>query len=131
MSRESVVLVQSSDVARRVRAARAYAGLSVRELADAIGIGVQTIKRIEAGARAPRTMEVWAIAEVCGLPNEWFEMDVEGLANHAAAAADLLERVDRRLARIELQLGISPLNGNGSRGEGNRTPDLRLERPAS
>lgn len=131
MSSESMVLVQAGDVARRVRAARAYAGLSVRELADSIGIGVQTIKRIEAGSRAPRTMEIWAIAEVCGLPNEWFELDVEALARYAADASSLLARVEQRLARIEAQLGITTTNGTRSRGEGNRTPDLRLERPAS
>jgi transcriptional regulator with XRE-family HTH domain len=114
MSGELPVLVQADDVARRVRAARAYAGLSVRELADAIGIGLQTIKRIEAGSRAPRTMEVWAIAEVCGLPREWFEVDFDDLARHAAAAGELLARVDARLARLEAQLGISSRNGHGA-----------------
>src|SRR5947209_15300390 len=59
---------RAPELTRRVRAARAYSGLSVGELAAAIGVGAQTVKRIEAGRRNPRQMEVWAIADVCGLP---------------------------------------------------------------
>jgi transcriptional regulator with XRE-family HTH domain len=101
MSRESSVLIHASELARRVRAARAYAGLSVRDLADTIGIGLQTIKRIEAGTRAPRKMEIWAIAEACELPREWFELEWTELAMRAAEGAELLARVEARLARIE------------------------------
>jgi transcriptional regulator with XRE-family HTH domain len=98
-----------TETARRVRAARAYCGLTVREVADAVGLGLQTIKRIEAGSRVARKSEIVAIAEACGLPRDWFEADFEALVQLASEADELLARVDRRLARIERHVGLAPL----------------------
>lgn len=86
-----------AEVARRVRAARAYAGLSVYDVANAIGLGAQTIKRIEAGRRTPRSFEIWAIADVCGLPREWFTADFDALCRQAERQTALLDRVEDRL----------------------------------
>jgi transcriptional regulator with XRE-family HTH domain len=95
----------STEIARRVRAARAYAGLSVSELASRIGLGLQTIKRIESGKRTARRFEVWAIAEACNLPREFFEIDLDLLNRRAATLQEALARVDERLERIERELG--------------------------
>src|SRR3954453_22620459 len=90
-----------SEIARRVRAARAYAGLSVNELANRIGLGLQTIKRIESGKRAARRFEIWAIAEACNLPREFFEIDLDLLSRRSSALQETLARVDERLERLE------------------------------
>lgn len=83
-----------------MRAARGYAGLSVSELAAAIGVGAQTIKRIEAGRRAPRKMEIWAIADVCGLPLAWFSADWKSCCQQAEALTALVRRVEDGQAQI-------------------------------
>ncbi|MEA2494926.1 MAG: Helix-turn-helix domain [Thermoleophilaceae bacterium] len=97
-----------SETTRRVRAARAYAGLSVQDLADQIGLGLQTIKRIESGKRTARKFELWAIAEACGLPREFFDVDLDLLTNRASVLEHTLTRVDERLIRIEARVeGLS------------------------
>jgi transcriptional regulator with XRE-family HTH domain len=98
---ENVTITSSVETARRVRAARAYAGLSVNELASRIGLGLQTIKRIESGKRSARRFEVWAIAEACALPREFFEMDLDLLNRQTVMLHDTLNRVEERLGRIE------------------------------
>jgi transcriptional regulator with XRE-family HTH domain len=95
--------------ARLVRAARAYAGLTIPGLAERLGLGVATIKRIEAGVRAPRILELWAIAKVCGVPNEWFGSEFSD-PDESSPEPDFAERVDERLERIEAALAI---RGNG------------------
>jgi transcriptional regulator with XRE-family HTH domain len=93
------------ETARRVRAARAYAGMSVSELAERVGLGLQTIKRIESGKRNARPFEVWAIAEACELPREFFDLDFQDLCRAAAAQRDMLARIDYRLDKLERALG--------------------------
>src|SRR5690349_6833259 len=95
------------ETARRVRAARAYAGLSVNELASRIGLGLQTIKRIECGKRTARRFEIWAIAEACDLPRDFFELDLELLSRRAAMLQDTLTRVEERLERIERRISAT------------------------
>lgn len=70
---EDASVLGLEEVARRVRAARAYAGLSIPRLAEELGVGMQTIKRIEAGHRSARRYELWGIADICGLPPGFFE----------------------------------------------------------
>lgn len=61
------------EVAKRVRAARAYGDFArAEDLAKAIGIGRTTLLKIEKGDRAPKRWELIAIAEICGLPREFF-----------------------------------------------------------
>jgi transcriptional regulator with XRE-family HTH domain len=93
------------EIARRVRAARAYSGLSVNDLADAVGLGVQTIKRIESGKRTARPFEIWAIAEACKLPREFFDLDFRELSLAASSQSEMLARIDCRLDKLERALG--------------------------
>src|SRR3954452_13743388 len=97
---DNAPISSTTEIARRVRAARAYAGLSVNELANQIGLGLQTIKRIESGKRTARRFEIWAIAEACGLPRDFFEIDLELLNRRASAWQETLTRVEERLQRI-------------------------------
>jgi transcriptional regulator with XRE-family HTH domain len=96
------------EVARRVRAARAYAGLTVAELADRLGMGVQTIKRIESGRRTARGFELAAIAETCELPREFFELDFHEMWREASAQRELLARIEDRLNRLDQALLWDP-----------------------
>lgn len=62
-----------SDYSPRIRAARTYAGLSQKELADALGVDEQTIKRRESGRQEPKLAERIALASVCKIPPEFME----------------------------------------------------------
>lgn len=66
------MVVMRDDVARRVRAARAYAGLTFDELAERSDIGRSTLLRIETKGRPIKLPELLAIADACGLPRRWF-----------------------------------------------------------
>lgn len=100
--------VRAPELTRRVRAARMYSGLSVDELAAAIGVGSQTIKRIEAGRRTPRPMEVWAIADVCGLPRNWFSADWRSCCDQVEQYSALMSRLEERQLEIAASLGVDP-----------------------
>lgn len=60
------------EVGQRVRAARAGAGLSRKDLGRAIRSSTTLIGRVEAhGERAPTRKELEDIADACGVP-DWF-----------------------------------------------------------
>lgn len=65
-------LMSAEELGKRVRAARAYAGLSQDELAEKIQISQPTLARVEKGERQARWIEIMGIAEVTGLPRVWF-----------------------------------------------------------
>ena len=48
-----------------IKAARANAGLTVRELAEKIGVSPTTITMIESGRRVPRADTLRKIADLC------------------------------------------------------------------
>jgi transcriptional regulator with XRE-family HTH domain len=66
-----------TETQRRLRAARAYAGLTIDELAERIGVGRQTIVRNERGDREPKRMEIREIADACDLPLQFFSADLD------------------------------------------------------
>lgn len=58
----------------RIRAARAYADITQLQLADALGVDEQTIKRRESpNGNEPKKGERIAIATICGVPPEFLE----------------------------------------------------------
>lgn len=65
-----------SEIAKRYRAARSYAGLRQEDLAEALGVDTQTIKRREAGNHGAKRSELVLVASTCGLPFEWFTADL-------------------------------------------------------
>jgi peptidoglycan/xylan/chitin deacetylase (PgdA/CDA1 family) len=70
------------EVARRVRAAQAYAKLSREQLGAAIGKSGSVIDEItgkRARLRGASWEELRAIADRCGLPFEWFWADLDRL----------------------------------------------------
>jgi transcriptional regulator with XRE-family HTH domain len=69
-----------SDYAARIRAARAYANKTQDELAEALGVDAQTIKRRESGKQEPKKAERIAIAAVTGVPLLFIEGGWEALS---------------------------------------------------
>lgn len=83
----------------RIRAARNYAGLTQIQLAEALGVDEQTIKRRESPAgNEPKKGERIAIASICGVPPEFMEIGFGEITRD-----ELLDR----LARIEQAVGVT------------------------
>lgn len=86
-----------TNYAARVRAARKYANLTQQQLADALGVNVQTVKRRELDpaddlAQAPKKGERRAIADICGVPVSFME---EGFGGESRT------EISQRLADLE------------------------------
>lgn len=97
------------DVRRRLRAARALAGLTVAELAQhelvaANGLTVSTIGETERADRDAKPMELEVLARACGLRPDWFTAPL----GHPGYPESLLAALGQRLGRIEQALGIPP-----------------------
>lgn len=93
--------------AARIRAARAYARLTQSQLAERLGVDVQTVKRREAGGRDPARGELLAIAAICGVPAAFME---DGFGE--PGRDELLDRLDQIQRALEQGLapdGASPL----------------------
>jgi transcriptional regulator with XRE-family HTH domain len=97
--------VQAPEQARRVRAARAYAGYSRARLAAATGLSVHSLTRLERGEREAPPAELSAIAETCGVVPDFFEAELLPSPAPAPAASpdlvaqlrELREKLDRFL----------------------------------
>lgn len=87
--------------AARIRAARAYAGLTREELAERLGVAISTIDRREAGTHAPKRGELLAIAAICGVPPAFME--------HGFGEINENE-ILRRLDRIEAAVGVDEID---------------------
>lgn len=83
-----------SELAKRIRAARNYAGLSQKQLSELLEVDEQTVKRTEAGKRTPKRPELLAIAHECQLPMGFFTADLARLES-------LSPSLDERLAQLE------------------------------
>lgn len=79
------------ELAKRVRAARGYAGMAQPELAGKLGVSTSTLKRIEGGKTSLQGFErdgfIRAAADATDLPAEFFTVDRESLGR----PPDLLE----------------------------------------
>lgn len=68
---------------RRVKAARALAGLTIEQLAERLTeegrLGARTLRKIEAGDRPVRAMELREIARACDVPYGFFTTDFDVL----------------------------------------------------
>lgn len=61
-----------SNIGTRIRMARAYAGLSLRQLSKKIGISAQAISKYEKGKTSPTMDTIFKISEVTKLPIDFF-----------------------------------------------------------
>ena len=96
------------DLGRRITAARAYRGMDLASLADAVGITTPALTRLEAGMTSLSDGDQWAllqaVASATRLPEQFFTVDFESLPldESPERALDRLERkVDEALARMD------------------------------
>lgn len=68
---------EMKDTGARVRAARAYAKLTLEQLGERTEIGPQVLMRIEQDRRRAKSYELDAIAKACRLPRSWFSIPYE------------------------------------------------------
>lgn len=109
-NRRPVVTISADEFKRRVRAARELAGIrSHAALARAIGqrnLSASNIRAMERGERPLYRGDMFAIAEACGLPLAWFELDIRAALEAAAVSplpdpaaqleSELREEADQR-----------------------------------
>jgi transcriptional regulator with XRE-family HTH domain len=91
-------LVAPTDAARRTRAAIAYSGLELSEVAERTGIPPGTLRNImsRTAPKSGRIERLWAIADACGIPRAFME---DGWA--AVAVAEPPGSLDERVAALE------------------------------
>lgn len=105
-----------AEVASRIRACRAYAGLTRKELADKMGTSSSTVERWEKGHpgslggedRARRQTILWEVAKVCDLDPAWAISDWDVPPSYRLQESDVRGIVGR-LHRIEQALGLEQL----------------------
>jgi len=83
-------MVVCMDVGRELRAARRAAGLSQRQLAEAVGTSQATVSAYEAGRKQPSVTTLARLLATCGA-----ELEVRPAAERAR-----LERSGRHLAEV-------------------------------
>lgn len=86
------------DTVQRVRAARGSVNQSLDDFAKAVGIGRQTLVRIESGQRELKPHEEEAMARVSGLPIEFFRV---ADLHDALAGSDQAPSLAERVAQLE------------------------------
>ena len=86
--------------AARARAARAYAKLDQKDVAELLGQSTVTVKRMEAGARDISLDDLHAIAELCGVPQEFMDRGFESVPSE-------LKRIHERFDVLTQRIGWS------------------------
>lgn len=116
------MLVEGVELRHRLRAARELAGYeSPAALGNALKLpklSGRTINSIESGKRPALRHELREIAHTCGLPLEWFEVDIRAAVTAAANASDAVPRPTGALGR---ELQELPPNGQNQQ----QTPHRR------
>lgn len=112
--------------AARVRAARAYAHITQEQLAQALGVNVQTIKRRELDpgdelAQPPKKGERLAIAHICGVPPEFMEDGFGGYAHDELV--DAVSELDEQLQVLRRELLVRGLEALPQTAEGDQRDD--------
>lgn len=119
------------DVARRVRAARAYSKLSREALAEALGYSPSTIDLIEGKRAIPRGAswtELGKVAEATGLPFEFFTADFARLPE-IVPEGELTVVTRRTLREAQDRLGRMQQERGQRTGEHPDTPPATTEDP--
>ena len=72
----------------RLRRARERAGLGQRDLADAAGVGVATVNRLERGQTQARPVTVRRLAAALGVRVPWLSIGEEPMLEASSDAVD-------------------------------------------
>lgn len=98
----------AAELPPRLRAARAYAGLTQPELASRIELGQVTYALSEKGQRSTPRRELLAIAEACGVPMWFLEGGWDAWRGEVDAAGKrALESVPPRSADRTSRKGVA------------------------
>lgn len=124
------------EAVRRVRAALAYADMDAATAMRRLSISRSTLSRMTGRAGGERRRvdwaDLWAVADACGLPREWFSVDLALLAYCVPEGAPvfvrsragvLVEAPPGELGRIARGLpptGAAPHRAESGRGRGGR-----------
>lgn len=104
--------VDSVELGRRIRAARGYAGLSARALAEQVsdhGISARTLRHLEQGEHLASTEQLEVISNACGVPTAWFEFDWHAAGNAETALAVIATRLrDLEEGLRVIEAAVSP-----------------------
>lgn len=105
-----------STLPARLRAARAFAGLTQPELAEKIELGQVTYALSEKGQRETPRRELLAIAEACEVPMWFLEGGWEGWRAKGPGASEVDAEGRAALADLEHpgSSGARPQRGKGS-----------------
>lgn len=122
-----MAIVEQPEAGRRVRAARFYRGFKKPEdLSDAIaspGFGRTTLYAIETGKAPLRRPTALAIAEACGVPVAFFEVDFGRLPELVTTPEEAERLLQERLqadAERERRRRQGGREGGGERGREGR-----------
>gem|GEM_PF-6952398 len=74
-----------TEVGKRIRAARGYKGLSQPQLAAAIKVGRVKVTDWEMGRDEPDDGDLYKISTACGLPIEFFSVNLQALGEPVSA----------------------------------------------
>lgn len=76
----------AEELGRRMAAARAYAGVTQTEMGKHLQLSTSTLRRIESGEQRATLDLCKVVAERCGLPLAFFEVDLSRLTELSAPA---------------------------------------------
>jgi len=89
----------------RLKEAREYSGLTQDQVAEFVGVAVQTVKDWENARKTPKLERIPRLAEVLGVsPGRLFPDGENPAADRADEALSPEASIEARLARIERQL---------------------------
>lgn len=90
----------NQELARRIRTARTFAGLTREQAGEQIGVVAETIGRYERGATAPEPHTLDALADTFGVPR-WFLHDGFEPAQEEPAVVERVEALENRYSTLE------------------------------
>jgi transcriptional regulator with XRE-family HTH domain len=92
-------MTSTEETARRIRSARAYAGLTQEDMAERLGISTVTYKRVEQAKRPVELRELARISEITQMPTNFFSVDLTAL-DDGAAQKEQMEAVQERIQSL-------------------------------
>jgi transcriptional regulator with XRE-family HTH domain len=90
---------------RRIRAARGWRGISQKQLAEALGLDEQTVKRRESDKQDPKNGELIAIAQICQVPLSFLEHGFDAPVQVDDPLALILREITEHRERTEGEIG--------------------------
>lgn len=105
----------------------AYAGMSKKDVESALHTSDSTVGRILDGSRPNTTWdELWAIADACAIPRDWFSADLTRLSEIVTAGEprfgtpqDLRDQMEQRaeaqILRVRKRTGVAAKGKRGPR----------------